>query len=154
MRGLDAVRRKCQPPLPEKHRAGHGVLSLYQVISNLLIFPWTRLQGHQAPGYRTWCCQNDVAFIWSLIWMVCVTQTRYGKRLLLRCSGRGLAGMSWYFLDTSPRFWSALSTRKRSSMDFVLASCVCGVVGMQEKLERVCLKGKRPQKIEEGWDAS
>lgn len=35
-------------------------------------------------------------------------------------------------------------------MDFVLASCVCGVVGMQEKLERVCLKGKRPQKIEEG----
>lgn len=43
MRGLDAVRRKCQPPLPEKHGAGHGVLCLYQIISNLLIFPWTRV---------------------------------------------------------------------------------------------------------------
>lgn len=30
-----------------------------------------------------------------------------------------------YFLDISPRFWSALSIGKCSSMNFVLASCVC-----------------------------
>lgn len=35
-------------------------------------------------------------------------------------------------------------------MNFVLASCVCGVMDTQEKLECVWLKGKRPQKIEEG----
>lgn len=51
MRGLGAVGCKCQPPLAEKHSAGHGLLSLHQVISNLLIFPWTRLQGGQALGY-------------------------------------------------------------------------------------------------------
>lgn len=94
-----------------------------------------------------------------------VTQPRYEERWLLRCPGRGLAGISWYFLVFPGHITKALEHSQHWEVqlyEFCLSfSCMWGrgkrdptyrkkLDPTQEKLECVWLKGKRPQKIEEG----